>query len=85
MARGTLAGIHTRWIKCIIERSAFYENNHEEVQKACKKSVSTKPMCATNDDLIFGDLRSVDSDVEVCTNGASISDDYVDYDIRTTI
>jgi len=71
----TNVSFHTRWIKCIIERSAQYNNNYSKVSEACKNSVSNAPKCSTNDDLIFGDLRSVDPDVEIC------STDY-DYDIR---
>jgi len=71
----TDVSFHTKWIKCIIERSAQYNNNHDKVSQACKNSVNEKPKCSTNDDLIFGDLRSVDPDVEIC------STDY-QYDIR---
>ena len=38
----TKVSFHTRWIKCIIERSFLFENHFEEVQNACKKSVSKK-------------------------------------------
>jgi len=80
----TKVAFHTLWIKCIIERSVLYENNFDKVSTACKKFVSKKKKCPTNDDLIFGDLRSDDSDVEVCNTGGVESNDFADYDIRDT-
>ena len=77
----TKVSFHTRWINCIIERSVLLGNNHEKVTEACKRSVSKKPKCSTSDDLIFGDLRNVDSDVEICSTGAFPDYDY-NYDIR---
>jgi len=78
----TKVSFHTPWIKCIIERSAQF-NNYDKVFDACKSSVTEKPKCSTNDDLIFGDLRSVDSDVEICNNPED-EDEVFDYDIRDT-
>jgi len=77
----TKVSFHSKWIKCIIDRSALYGNNYEKVQAACKGSVEKKPACATNDDLIFGDLRSIDSDVEICLNGGSVSESNSDSDV----
>ena len=45
--------------------------------------MTKKPKCSTNDDLIFGDLRSVDSDVEICNNPED-EEEVFDYDIRDT-
>jgi len=63
----TKVSFHTPWIKCIIERSAQFNNNFNKVSEACASSVTKKPKCSTNDDLIFGELRAVDSEVEICS------------------
>ena len=62
----TKVSFHTPWIKCIIEKSVQFNNNFNKVSEACASSVTEKPKCSRNDDLIFEDLRSVDSDVEIC-------------------
>eukprot|EP00092_Neocalanus_flemingeri_P019183 GFUD01020782.1.p1 GENE.GFUD01020782.1~~GFUD01020782.1.p1 ORF type:complete len:726 (+),score=150.54 GFUD01020782.1:33-2210(+) len=76
----TNVSFHTKWIKCIINNSVLYGNVFEKVRKACENVATPTPKCATNDDLIFGDLRNVDSDVDICLNGATVVDGDDDYD-----
>eukprot|EP00092_Neocalanus_flemingeri_P000634 GFUD01000676.1.p1 GENE.GFUD01000676.1~~GFUD01000676.1.p1 ORF type:complete len:571 (-),score=137.70 GFUD01000676.1:32-1744(-) len=76
----TNVSFHTKWIKCIINNSVLYGNVFEKVRKACENVATPTPKCTTNDDLIFGDLRNVDSDVDICLNGATVVDGVDDYD-----
>ena len=80
----TKVAFHYRWIKCIINMSVLYGNNMEKVNAACKSAVNERPKCPTNDDLIFGNEKDANSDVDICTNGGTVVDnpeeDY--YDLR---
>ena len=53
--------VHFKWVQCIIDKSKTLKNKID-IEKACLEAVEEPKKCQEieEDDLIFGDLRSID-------------------------
>ena len=72
---------HIKWIKCIIDKSAQFNNNQEKVQQACKDTVKPEPTCVNQNELVV-DL-DVFENIENKKYGLCESiGDALDFDLR---
>ena len=51
----TKVSFHTKWIRCIIDKSLQFRNNQRKVEEACQSYVKSEPACVNRNDLIFGE------------------------------
>ena len=47
---------HLPWIRCVLARSAEFNNNQGEVSEACRDTVQPQPTCVEENELL-GDLN----------------------------
>jgi len=79
----TKVSFHSKWIKCIIEKSVQFNNNKEKVEEACMYTVKPQPTCVKPNELVvnldvFQKTINKNEAYEICET----LDDGFDFDLR---